>query len=90
MSSLHAACKVVLVIDLCMGSPTSLAQHAHAHFHPSSTLTRLPDTGLFFPNSTSISFFIPPILATVFYLIERINTVFYLIERCDNKKESLC
>ncbi len=46
-----AAGKVLLVIDLYVGSPTSLALHAHAHFHP-STLTRLPDTG---SNSTSIS-----------------------------------
>ncbi len=42
-----AAGKVLLVIYLYVGSPTSLALHAHAlslFYHP-STLTRLPDTG---------------------------------------------
>ncbi len=37
-----------LVIDFYVGSPTSLALHAHAHFH--STLMRLPDTGSPFAN----------------------------------------
>ena len=76
-----AAGKVLLVVDLCVGSPTSLAQYAHAHFHP-STLTRLPDT----PNSTSISFFIPPI-NTVFYLIERIIQYFILLNDCDKEQK---
>ena len=82
MSSLLQA-KFYLVVDLCVGSPTSLAQYAHAHFHPSTTLLPsrdFPIQALLFPNFTSISFFIPPI-NTVFYLIERNNTVFYLIER---------
>ncbi len=34
-----AAGKMLLVIVLCVGSPTSLAQHAHAHFHPSTLTT---------------------------------------------------
>ena len=70
-----AAGKVLLVIDICVGSPTSLAQHAHAHFHPSTTLLPsrdFPIQALLFPNSTSISFFFPPI-NTVFYLIERLR-----------------
>ncbi len=74
-------CPACCVVDLCVGSPTSLAQYAHAHFHP-STLTRLPDT----PNSTSISFFIPPI-NTVFYLIERIIQYFILLNDCDDKEQ---
>ena len=94
MSSLHAAGKVLLVIDICVGSPTSLAQHAHAHFHPSTTLLPsrdFPIQALLFPNFTSISFFIPPI-NTVFYLIERIIQYFILLNDCDKeqKKESLC
>ncbi len=89
-----AAGKVLLVIDLCVGSPTSLAQHAHAHFHPSTTLLPsrdFPIQALLFPNSTSISFFIPPI-NTVFYLIERLIQYFILLNDCDKeqKKESLC
>ncbi len=89
-----AAGKVLLVVDLCVGSPTSLAQHAHAHFHPSTTLLPsrdFPIQALLFPNSTSISFFIPPI-NTVFYLIERIIQYFILLNDCDKeqKKESLC
>ena len=76
-----AAGKVLLVVDLCVGSPTSLAQYAHAHFHP-STLSDFPIQALLrallFPNSTSISFFIPPI-NTVFYLIERIIQYFILL-----------
>ena len=89
-----AAGKVLLVIDLCVGSPTSLAQHAHAHFHPSTTLLPsrdFPIQALLFPNFTSISFFIPPI-NTVFYLIERLIQYFILLNDCDKeqKKESLC
>ena len=75
-----AAGKVLLVIDICVGSPTSLAQHAHAHFHPSTTLLPsrdFPIQALLFPNSTSISFFIPPI-NTVFYLIERLRQYFMM------------
>ena len=86
--------KFLLVIDLCVGSPTSLAQHAHAHFHPSTTLLPsrdFPIQALLFPNSTSISFFIPPI-NTVFYLIERLIQYFILLNDSDKeqKKESLC
>ncbi len=89
-----AAGKVLLVVDLCVGSPTSLAQYAHAHFHPSTTLLPsrdFPIQALLFPNFTSISFFIPPI-NTVFYLIERIIQYFILLNDCDKeqKKESLC
>ena len=89
-----AAGKVLLVIDICVGSPTSLAQHAHAHFHPSTTLLPSRDfliQALLFPNSTSIYFFIPPI-NTVFYLIERLRQYFILLNDCDKeqKKESLC
>ena len=89
-----AAGKVLLVVDLCVGSPTSLAQYAHAHFHPSTTLLPsrdFPIHALLFPNFTSISFFIPPI-NTVFYLIERIIQYFILLNDCDKeqKKESLC
>ena len=90
-----AAGKVLLVVDLCVGSPTSLAQYAHAHFHPSTTLLPSRDFPiqalLLFPNFTSISFFIPPI-NTVFYLIERIIQYFILLNDCDKeqKKESLC
>ncbi len=85
---------VLLVIDLYVGSPTSLALHAHAHFHPSTTLLPsrdFPIQALLFPNSTSISFFIPPI-NTVFYLIERLIQYFVLLNNCDKeqKKESLC
>ncbi len=86
-----AAGKVLLFIDLYVGSPISLAHHAHAHFHPSTTLLPsrdFPIQALLFPNSTSISFFIPPI-NTVFYLIEQ---YFVLLNDCDKeqKKESLC
>ncbi len=45
-----------------------------------------PIQALLFPNSTSISFFIPPI-NTVFYLIEQlINTVFVLLNDCDKEQ----
>ena len=89
-----AAGNVLLVIYICVGSPTSLAQHAHAHFHPSTTLLPsrdFPIQALLFPNSTSISFFLPPI-NTVFYLIERLRQYFILLNDCDKeqKKESLC
>ena len=63
---------------------------------PTLIFTLLPPfyphaTSLLFPNSTSISFFIPPI-NTVFYLIERIIQYFILLNDCDKeqKKESLC
>ncbi len=70
---------------LRVGSPTSLALHAHAHFHPSTTLLPsrdFPIQALVFPNSTSISFFIPPI-NTVFYLIEQLIQYFVLLNGCD-------
>ena len=58
-------------------------------YHP-STLTRLPDTGSPFPNSTSISFFIPPI-NTVFYLIERLRQYFILLnDVIKNRKRRAC
>ena len=88
-----AAGKVLLVIDICVGSPTSLAQHAHAHFHPSTTLLPsrdFPIQALLFPNSTSISFFIPPI-NTVFYLIERLRQYFILLnDVIKNRKRRAC
>ena len=88
-----AAGKVLLVIDICVGSPTSLAQHAHAHFHPSTTLLPSRDfliQALLFPNSTSISFFIPPI-NTVFYLIERLRQYFILLnDVIKNRKRRAC
>ena len=84
-----AAGKVLLVVDLCVGSPTSLAQYAHTHFHPSTTLLPsrdFPIQALLFPNFTSISFFIPPI-NTVFYLIERIIQYFILLNDCDKEQK---
>ncbi len=77
MSSLLAG-KVLLFIDLYdyVGSPTSLALHAHAQFHPSTTLLPsrdFPIQALLFPNSTSISFFIPPI--------------FVLLNDCDKEQK---
>ena len=88
-----AAGKVLLVIDICVGSPTSLAQHAHAHFHPSTTLLPsrdFPIQALLFPNSTSISFFIPPI-NTVFYLTERLRQYFILLnDVIKNRKRRAC
>ena len=88
-----AAGKVLLVIDICVGSPTSLAQHAHAHFHPSTTLLPsrdFPIQALLFPNSTSISFFNPPI-NTVFYLIERLRQYFILLnDVIKNRKRRAC
>ena len=88
-----AAGKVLLVIDICVGSPTSLAQHAHAHFHPSTALLPsrdFPIQALLFPNSTSISFFIPPI-NTVFYLIERLRQYFILLnDVIKNRKRRAC
>ena len=83
-----AAGKVLLVVDLCVGSPTSLAQYAHAHFHPSTTLLPSRDFPIqvLFPNSTSISFFIPPI-NTVVYLIERIIQYFILFNDSDKEQK---
>ena len=80
------------VIDLYVGSPISLALHAHAHFHLSTTLLpsrNFPIQALLFPNSTSISFFIPPI-NTIF---EQLKTVFYFIViklRTEKRKRRAC
>ncbi len=73
MSSLLAG-KVLLFIDLYVGSPTSLALHAHAHFHPSTTLLPsrdFPIQALFFPNSTSI--FLSLFLQLIPYFIDLIE-----------------
>ncbi len=66
---------IVIDIDLYVGSPASLALHAHAHFHPSTTLLPsrdFPIQALLFPNSTSISFFIHTVIEQLiqYFLIE--------------------
>ncbi len=75
-----------------ISSTSTPCPRSFSPFYHLSTLTRLPDIqALLFPNSTSISFFIPPI-NTVFYLIEHLMQYFVLLNDCDKeqKKESLC
>ncbi len=71
-----AAGKVLLVIDLCVGSPTFLAQHAHAHFHPSNTLLPSRD----FPiQALTLRLFLSLFLQLIQYFI--------LLNDCDKEEK---
>ena len=69
--------------------PTLIFTLLPPFYHPSTTLLPsrdFPIQALLFPNSTSISFFIPPI-NTVFYLIERLIQYFILFNDCDKERK---